>query len=405
MNAAELYSADVMITTMNRLLDAGMLPPDRGALSVLDGKGRMLILPDGIDYRSLSVSDVQTVSLQLSEQDDQAPEGEGAVHLAIYRARPDIRSIVSAFPPLTGAFALCGKLPDLTLIPGAESLCGRVCRVEPNFGAVLEAFAGGASAVVFGDGMVMVGAVNPSRAYTLLETLELCAAVEHNAVSLGTRRLFVAEKHRVRYELEAAPVLKELTEDAPAEDDEACRAELCALMARACAEGLASAAYGSCAVRLSDGSFLVTPSDCDRFCLKPQDLIRVKAGACARGNSPSHAVRLIEKVFAANPECRGIWVAHPRCLSALAVTDGTENARLIPDWSGLRHAPRYPYGSNFLQPDMLAQAIASGASFCIIENDCVISTGSSLYEAYLRLAWHERLAETAVRSAVLRADT
>ncbi|MBR6709010.1 MAG: class II aldolase/adducin family protein, partial [Clostridia bacterium] len=377
MNAAELYSADVMITIMNRLLRTGMICSGRGMLSVMDERGTLRIVPAGGDCRDLTAASVTDFPSDAVAGDCSPCADDARMHLSVYRACPDLRSIICACP--VGLTALCAsdRLPDLTLIPGADELCGKICRGCDSADAVVEAFAGGASAVMLNNGNVLVGAPNAFRAFMLLETMAQCAEIELNAAALGTPRMYVSRKHRVRYALEAAPVLKEIELHEPGEDEQGSRELICNFLHRACEDGLASSAYGSCALRLADGGFLITPSDRDRLYLAPQDLIYVKNGACTPG-APSHAVRLIEKIFAEDSACRAVWVAHSPCLSAFNVTEGAANEKLIPDWCDLlKHAPHYPYGANFLQPDMLARAIASDAPFCMIENDCIISAGPS----------------------------
>ncbi|MFR7745536.1 MAG: class II aldolase/adducin family protein [Acutalibacteraceae bacterium] len=94
--------------------------------------------------------------------------------------------------------------------------------------------------------------------------------------------------------------------------------------------GLFTATHGTYSVRLSDGSFLITPFGFDRAYLEEDDLVRVKGGMKELGKTPSRAVLLHQKIYEQHPDVGAILLAHPVHAMAFAVTDAAFDARTIP---------------------------------------------------------------------------
>lgn len=410
MDITKLHPADAIVEIMNRLYRNAMTTTSGGNLSIMDEDGSLWISPSGVDKCNLTRADIMQVKPDGTIIGPHKPSSEYPFHLAIYRSRPDIRAVLHAHPPALVAFSVVRRMPDTTLIPGAAELCGKLAMAKyavpgsETLGAyIAEEFAAGASSVMLENHGVVVGAANLFRAFMMFETLDYCARIEINIDALGARRLPLNEKHRTLYALEAAPMMAELEAHTPAADEQAKREEICRMLARAYRNQLVTSAYGTYAVRIDDGGFLITPNDRDRLYLEPDDLIYVKDGACAPGTVPSHAVRLVEKLFAAHPEFNAVMIAHAPYISAFALTDGDFDARLIPEsYIMLKHAPRFPYGANFLQPDLLAQAITPKEPVCIVENDCVITAGTSILNAFDRLEVMEYSARAIVFSTMMK---
>ena len=62
---------------------------------------------------------------------------------------------------------------------------------------------------------------------------------------------------------------------------------------------------------------------------------------------------------------------------------------------------KYPFGSSFMQPDMLAAEISIKNPVVIIENDCIIAAGTSLLNAFDRLEVMEYSAKSLVETAAI----
>src|SRR6202163_451584 len=108
---------------------------------------------------------------------------EMAMHVAIYNARPDIYSVVHAYPPVSTGFAVAGRalnlglMPELIVsmgsvplaeygLPGTPALVDGMLPYIPKFNAILLANHG---AVCYGE--------NVAEAYARMETLEHLARI------------------------------------------------------------------------------------------------------------------------------------------------------------------------------------------------------------------------------------
>ena len=155
-------------------------------------------------------------------------------------------------------------------------------------------------------------------------------------------------------------------------------------------------------MRLSDGSFIITPFGMDRAYLEEDDLVRVKAGMKEMGKVPSRAVTLHEKIYAYNPEISAVLLAHPVHAMAFAVTDTKFDPRTIPEsYILLRDVKRISYEEYYSQQDQIAEYFGEATPAAMVENNCVIVTGSSLLQAFDRLEVMESTAHSIINAAAL----
>ncbi len=95
----------------------------------LDDPGLVAITPSGMAYDTMSVTDIPVLNLAGEVIDgERKPSIEWPLHLAIYKARPDVKAIIHTHSPYLTAFAIARhELP-----PSAEDLvqiCGGGIRV------------------------------------------------------------------------------------------------------------------------------------------------------------------------------------------------------------------------------------------------------------------------------------
>jgi L-fuculose-phosphate aldolase len=182
----------------------------------------------------------------------------------------------------------------------------------------------------------------------------------------------------------------------------AARKEMCQLIHRAYDNNLFTSSQGAFSRRLSDGSFLITPHDKDRKYLEPEDLVLFKNGLAEFGKHPSHSFPLHQAIYESSNESHSVILAEPPHIMAFAITDAVFDARLIPEsYIMLKNVRKFPFGSSFLQPAMLADEISIKNPVCIIENDCVIVGGTSLLNAFDRLEVMEYSAKSVIDTASL----
>ncbi len=92
-----------------RLWQDGLVAHTDGNISArLDGNW-VLITPSGVNKGSLKPHQILRVKIEDGTVDGNGkPSVETPMHLAIYRARPDVNAIVHAHPPYATAFAAAG---------------------------------------------------------------------------------------------------------------------------------------------------------------------------------------------------------------------------------------------------------------------------------------------------------
>lgn len=144
----------------------------------------VVITPSGMDYHRITVRDMVVVDM-----DGQVREGEGrpstelALHLAVYRARPDVLCVIHTHSPYASALAVLRKpippiLEDVAAViggevpvteyaaPGSRHLAVSVARVLEKVNAVLLA----------NHGVVGVGQT-PEEAFQVCQLVERAAQV------------------------------------------------------------------------------------------------------------------------------------------------------------------------------------------------------------------------------------
>lgn len=144
------------------------------------------------------------------------PSSEFGMHLAIYRARPDVQAIVHAHPPTATAFSVAGislEPPILTEVVITLGSIPTTPYATPGTPEVGEAVRGAAAThdafILDHHGAVTMGR-NLDEAYYRMETVEQTAKVHLMAHQLGgirpLERAQVVELDAIRRKLTAATV-------------------------------------------------------------------------------------------------------------------------------------------------------------------------------------------------------
>ncbi len=140
----------------------------------------ILVTPSGCCLGDLTRADIVKVGLSGKKlAGRRQPTRELAMHLELYRARPDIHAILHTHPPHTMAFALLGKaIPPLT--PELKLRVGKVVTVKyrppgsKELASEVATKLRGLAAVLEKHGLVTVG-------QTPLDALYVAEAVEEAA--------------------------------------------------------------------------------------------------------------------------------------------------------------------------------------------------------------------------------
>jgi L-fuculose-phosphate aldolase len=174
-----------------RLFEAGLLRGTAGNLSARAG-GLVAVTPTGVDYRRLEAGSVAVVGPDGRQVEGElAPSSELPLHLAVYRARPDVGAVVHTHSRFATTFAVLGQ--ELPAVHYLLAHAGRRVRVAPyaTFGsgeladACVAALAGDRAVLLANHGVVAVGS-DLERALLAAEAVEEVAELCWRARCLGT---------------------------------------------------------------------------------------------------------------------------------------------------------------------------------------------------------------------------
>jgi len=403
MNVDQLPPAHQIATIMGRIYAYGMTTTSGGNLSIREENGDIWITPRGVDKGALTPEDIIQVKPDGTVLGKHTPSVEFPFHQLAYRGRPDLRAIVHAHPPALVAFSMVRRVPDTSLAPDAPSICGEVGMAEYGLPGSAElgekiarAFARGCSTVILENHGVVAGAGSLLQAFMAFETLDFCARLEIDAWRIG-RPTGPSPEELQRWRRRPRLEMDELGPRGDSRDEREPRRELCRLVHRACDQKLFTSTQGTFSKRLDGDSFLITPSRLDRKTLEEGDLVRVENGRREAGKTPSRSVLLHQHVYLRHPHVNSVIVARPPSIMAFAVTGERFDSRTIPEsYILLRHVARLPFGSTFLEPEKAAATFTRETPVALVENDCVVVTGSSAIHAFDRLEVAEYTARALV---------
>jgi L-fuculose-phosphate aldolase len=188
-----------IVSVCKRLYDRGLIAGPDGNVSVRTSADRILVTPAGLSKVDVTVDDLVELSLQGGHlRGSRRATSEIAMHLRIYRRRPDVNAIVHAHPPVATGFAVAGEgLPDCVLpevifqlgsvplvpyaTPGTDALADAIDPYLPDHDAFLLANHGATS---IGPTLTM--------AHQRMESLEHAARILLTARLLGNVRPLTA---------------------------------------------------------------------------------------------------------------------------------------------------------------------------------------------------------------------
>ncbi len=392
MNFELLHPADQIVMLMERIYRYGMTTTSGGNLSVMDENGDLWITPGSIDKGSLTRRDIVCVRADGTVEGIHKPSIELPFHQTVYRRRPDVKAVLHAHPPALVAFSIIRRIPDIRLVPNARLVCGEVGMAAYSLPGsialgdhIADVLAEGYQSVMLENHGVVVAGADLFQAFMAFETLEYCARLEIEATRLGTPRS-LNEESIALMQLKQDSGMDEFIPRLHTSEERTARREMCAFIQRAYDQQLFTSTQGTFSQRLGDGSFLITPYMQDRKYLEPADLVLIQHGMREAGKVPSRSALLHAMVYDAQPHVNSVLIAHPPHIMAFAVTDAAFDSRTIPEsYIQLRHVPKLPFGSPFLDMEKVAGTFVESTPVAIVENDCVIVTGSSLLNAFDRL--------------------
>src|SRR5256714_3949200 len=110
-----------------RIWQKGFCAGNEGNHSYRIGENRILCTPTGISKSALKPDDICTVDLEGKQvSGTRKRTSEINLHLAIYKARPDVRAVIHSHPPHATAFAVASVDLPTCIHPEAEVFLGAV---------------------------------------------------------------------------------------------------------------------------------------------------------------------------------------------------------------------------------------------------------------------------------------
>lgn len=196
----------------NKIAEIGRRLYDKGMIAGMDGNisarfdGNIIITPSGRCKGYLSADDLVVIDEHGRVISGAGkPSSETAMHVTIYRSRPDVQACVHAHPPYATAFAVAGAVLESDILPEVVLVVGEIPLVEyaPTGTDLLgKAIAGHIAnhdaLLLKNHGVVTVGS-DVEEAYFRMETVEHFARILHHAKQLGeVGRLDRSELQRLK---------------------------------------------------------------------------------------------------------------------------------------------------------------------------------------------------------------
>lgn len=408
MNFNLMHPAEQIVMFLSRVYQKGLTTTSGGNLSILDSEGNIWITPSGIDKGSLTPADICKVLPDGTVIGKYKPSVELPFHKLVYKTRPDVTAVLHAHPPALVSYSLIREVPNVDIIPTPYLVCGKVGIAkyevpgsEALANRIVDEIKKGYNAVIMENHGVITCAQSLFEAFKKFETLNFAASLGITASFLGKPIPLTDEQIEVNNQ-KGNYTMGEFIPEVYTSDERRLRKEMCTLIHRAYDQGLFTSTQGTFSVRLNDHSFLITPYGVDRKYIEPEDIVRIEYNWREAGKHPSRSAKLHKIIYDNHPEINAITVAHPKHLMAFAITHLPIDSKTIPEsYIEMRDLISVPFGTPILEPEKVSSLISEHSPVILVENDSVISTGSSLINAFDRLEVAEFTANTIIHAKMI----
>ncbi len=394
-----------LVQIMSRIYYGGMTTLSGGNLSIRDEDGGIWITPSGVDKGQLTAADIMYIAPDGTATGLHAPSSELPFHRAIYAQRPDLRAIVHAHAPALVSFSIVRKVPDTSIIPQAQRLCGQVGYAPyalPGSEAlgknIADTFARGYDVVLLENHGVATAGTTLLEAFQRLETLDFCARTLMYARGLGAITTLTDDQltlfdHRDN-------LLPEFEAVTHTSHERELRDSLVEIVRRACDRQLMISTQGVASARVDANSFLITPTDFDRPSIDNEQPVLIRDGKREAGKIPSRSVKLHEAIYRRHPQINCVITAQAPYITAYSIAEQAIDTKTIPEsYILLMDMPKVPYGSQYRTPETVAEMISPRTPVILLQNDCVLTTGNSVLQAFDRLEVAEFTARSLIETA------
>jgi L-fuculose-phosphate aldolase len=387
-----MHPRDQITMIIDKVYRSGLTTTSGGNISVIDENGDVWVTPSAIDKGSLRPSDIVCVRKDGTIEGRHKPSSEYPFHIAIYKARPDLKAVVHAHPPALVSFSIVRQIPNTNVIPQAKYICGPIGYApyelpgSSELGEVIaKEFEKGFNAIIMENHGTVVGGTDLGDAFQRFETLEFCARTIINGSTIGIPK-YLTDEQIEEFEDQVPRLLPEMESVEYPSDERAIREEIKKIVHRACSQGLMISSYGTVSVRWRGNDFLITPPKVARWDIQNEDIVQVKVGKREPGKIPSRSTWLHQEIYKRNPNVNSIILTQSPYLMAYGVTGQKMDVRTIPEsWIFLQDMPNVPFGSHFAGEETILKILNKNTPAIIIENDSVLVTGNKLLGTFDRL--------------------
>jgi L-ribulose-5-phosphate 4-epimerase len=183
-----------LVRFAKQMMTTGLVRGTSGNISAREpGHDRCLITPSGVDYETMQPEDLVLVRLDGDRDMAQAkPSVDTPVHLAIYRARPDVAACIHTHSLYAAAFSVVGReVPALITesagyVGGAVRVMEYVPPANPDTGDQVAAGLGRDRAVLLPNHGVIAVGESLKKCFGAAMAVEESAHVAFIAYQLGT---------------------------------------------------------------------------------------------------------------------------------------------------------------------------------------------------------------------------
>jgi L-fuculose-phosphate aldolase len=402
-----LHPRDQLVAITDRIYRNGMTTLSGGNLSIRDDDDSIWITPAGVDKGKLTPKDIVCIKPDGTAIGLHRPSSELPFHRAIFARRPDLRAIVHAHAPALVSFSIARQTPNTSIIPQAQRVCGvvgyapyAVPASEALGESIANTFADGYNVVLLENHGIATGGLSLLDAYHRLETLDFCARTQLKAMGLGAISS-LTETQMLPFDVQYN-LLPEFRHESFSSRERELRQEIVEIVHRAVERYLMISTEGVVSARVDADSFLITPTGCDRGSLEIEDLVLIREGRRESGKVPSRSVRLHDAIYRTHPGTNCIITAQSPNATAYAISETRFDTRTIPEsYVLLRDIPVIPYGTQFREPERVAAALSPATPVLLIQNDAVMTTGSTILKAFDRLEVAEFSAKALLDTAMI----
>jgi L-fuculose-phosphate aldolase len=195
-------------------------------------------------------------------------------------------------------------------------------------------------------------------------------------------------------------MLPEFTPDSLGSRERELRKQIIEIVQRACDRHLMISTEGVVSARLDESAFLITPTGIDRRSMDIEDVVLVRQGRREQGKSPSRSVLLHRSIYALHPDIGSIITAQAPNATAYAIVSEKFDTKTIPEsYILLLDIPKIPFNMFYGEPERTATRLSARTPVVIAENDCVMTTGATILQAFDRLEVAEFSAKALIDTA------